>query len=310
MDHFIVQPAGSAGPARRGREQCYSANADQPVDPADESLLSAIDRVIRSLSLRGPILAMLQSEAPRDAAQIGAVHHPDAGEVLRCCRVRHPLSHRFTGETIRAACRRLLYDRWSLSVQDQISYEAPRVIERVLGQISRLSPTGCDDDAWWVWWQLAAYDSANVDYRYTERQIRKAWRRVIAWRARLDGRDPRNRQELLFDRAAAGAIGRDDPVAEVVEMQEFVEALCEGMGEAAYACVLEQVMSRGSWSADFVNRLAQHCPSYVADAAPAKRELSKQQRCVCRRKLKQRADRMASTKLGPARASRESADKP
>lgn len=347
-----------------------------PGPSADEPMLSAIDRVIRSLVIVSPLRAMLSAE-PAAASCLGECgHHPDSLDVLGWCRRRHPDWTEFPQQTVRVVCQRLLYDRWAMAVLWRIAEEPLPTIQRVLSEVARLAPHGSDDDAWWVWRQLVVFDPENVGYRYSQQQIRRGWRAVNARRLRWDGAGgaPGRRvaakcrlkataqlaAELYLKKTLLAALDIDDycdidgtlvphgntPSREfhlsdtaryrmdrwldirgvrpgnlfdcpsvgkrqslddylravddetlapnagdmypMADCEDLAEQLCVGLGEDAYAFILETIAEQGGWSMRFVDHLSAHCPSFVGNG-PFNCRLSRQQRWRARTKIRARA---------------------
>lgn len=184
----------------------------------DESLVT-IDRVLRSGALAAKLVCHLTPEPsaePRDGNTPS--HHPDADVVLRLCRERHPLWTEFPERTVRVVVQHLLHDRATMARLRRICEEAPHTIARVLTRISALAPDGSDEDAWWVWHELARRYPSAVDYNYSARQIAGAWKMARRTRRRQDhiglgGPRPearRQRRLALAQLAAELALSRSE----------------------------------------------------------------------------------------------------
>lgn len=185
MNDFTFRAAETACPLQADSSQETAPDCLRSRDETDDDRsLSAVDRVIRSFCARSsPDVTLADGTVFSD---LGG-HHPDSPDVLRWCRRRHPEWADFPEQTICAVYQRFLCDRWAMAVLWRIANEAPATVDRVLANIARLSPDGCDDDSWWVWRQLVIYDPANSDYEYSDAAIRRAWRAVRSLRARWDG---------------------------------------------------------------------------------------------------------------------------
>lgn len=228
MDQLPFRASDSDRPPNAPSRQGPSFDPGRfAVTSTDEPMLLAIDRVIRSLSVTPPLRLMLAAEPALSACQGICGHHPDSADVLFWCRRRHPDWTEFPRQTVSVVCQRLLHDRWVLAVLRRIAEEPLPTIRRVLSAIARLAPHGCDDDAWWVWRQLAIYEPENAGYRYSRRQIRRAWRAVASLRARWDcaGGAPghrtvaRSRQKATARLSAELCLGKD--VLDTLDIDDY-----------------------------------------------------------------------------------------
>ena len=154
----------------------------------DEQYLFDIDRVIRSLRTDRPLHRWLAVENFQPGAMSQGIicHHPDAEEVLQQCRLRHPDSAAFGDQTIAVIVHRLLQDRKTAAIWQQMDRQPLATIKRVLGRIEALAPHGCTDDACWVWCELIRLHPKITDYHYEDWQIRLAWKWVNEARHRSD----------------------------------------------------------------------------------------------------------------------------
>lgn len=169
-----------------------SPNSEQPARDADtsntnEQLLSAIDAVLKHCALTQKLACQLTPETACTCAEgQSPAHHPDAAIVLRLCRQRHPDWTEFSEQTVKVVLVRLLHDRESMALLGRICNESPQTIARVMDRLRALSPDGEDDDAWWVWHELARRYPDTLDYDYSTRQIVSAWKMVRSMRRRQD----------------------------------------------------------------------------------------------------------------------------
>jgi hypothetical protein len=174
--------SGARKPASHRRARGRSNNRSK----ADAKALAAVSRAITRCPLSDDVRPYVTA-LPQDCQtglRAGFVH-PDAEEVLRCCRRKAASAAKLTETIIREAYDSILRRRRNKANIRRIEQEAPAALQEALASITRRC-AGDDRDAILVWEKVAKCHPNDPLGEYTKTEIGRARRDVTVERERSD----------------------------------------------------------------------------------------------------------------------------